>query len=63
MSPWTGLGIQAAAKGTGGCNLGASLSDPIRERSIRRHDIDGLRALGFGDELRDLVIGRVASRP
>src|SRR4051794_19690505 len=62
-SPWIARVIQPATEGTGGRNLGASLLDPIHERSIRRHDGDGLRSLGFGDELRDVVIGRVSSRP
>src|SRR3954471_196643 len=62
-SPWITRGVHAAAEGTGGHDLGASLLDPLHERSIRRHDGDGLRRLGFGDELRDVVIGRVASPP
>src|SRR5262245_50676136 len=62
-SPWIVRGMHATAERTGGRDPGASLLDPIHERPIRRHDGDGLWSLGFGDELHDVVIGRVASRP
>ena len=55
--------VQAATKRSCGRDPSASLPDTIGQRTIRRNDGERPRGLIFGHDLRDLVIGRVASPP